>query len=51
MTSEEFKVLEKRYLSMWRVADTEKKDTGKISPKTRKLLASIADELKKHERD
>lgn len=43
----EFKELAKRYEEMWKIADAEKKATGKISRKTRKELEKLEEELNK----
>lgn len=42
-----FEELVKMYLEKWKIADAEKKATGKISRKTRKELERLAEELDK----
>lgn len=41
----EFSQLAEAYLKAWAKADAEKREMGKISHKTRKLLESIAEKL------
>ena len=42
---EQYERAESEYADAWKQADREKAETGKISAKTRRQLARVADEL------
>ena len=48
-SEDRFNTLIEQYRAMWTVADAEKKASGKISRKTSRQLAKIADELNREE--
>lgn len=49
VSEDRFNTLIEQYRAMWKVADAEKKASGKISRKTSRQLAKIADELNREE--